>query len=66
MVPFPKASKAFGGSGVFGKKTQEYSDLVVMFADGTINPTTKPWSFYNDLKYKSTYNKFSLRSFTGH
>jgi hypothetical protein len=35
-----------------------------MFADGLIHPTTKPSLFYNDPKYKSTYTKFSMKSFT--
>ena len=51
------------GSLSFSKKSPEYSGLVALFADGTIDPATTPLQFYKDPKYKSTYGKFSFRSF---
>jgi hypothetical protein len=65
IMVIPKMSNNYAGSGVFGKKTQEYHDLLAMFVDGTVNPKkTKPAMFYNDPNYKMTYGKFSMRSFT--
>jgi hypothetical protein len=65
MVPVNASNFLVGSAGVFGKNTKEYSDLVVMFAVGTIHPTMKPSTFYNNPRFKSTCNKFSFKSFSG-
>ena len=44
---------ALVGDLVFSKKGKEYSDLVAMFSQCTIDPTMTPLEFYNDPTNKA-------------